>query len=237
MPSTFSASKAAMMMSCHASANLDIAIPNWTPPVEDRAADNAANRGTAKHEIVAPIMSMSATEIEQFAKLLSYVAEVRRRRIFKTIVEQRTIVNWLDSKPPTTVDLVLYVQDELHILDSKWGKIPVSAHNNAQLLYYAVTWAHLAPKAKEVHLHIMQPAIDNFEEVVVSSSELHKFMLDAQATDRAITAGSVNFGPSDECKFCPANPHGRGQKGSPLCPTMMNMLYPPVVHEDDILGL
>ena len=46
MPEKFSASRVARHMQCHASANLDLAIPNWTPPVEDPNQDNAANRGT-----------------------------------------------------------------------------------------------------------------------------------------------------------------------------------------------
>ena len=67
MPERFSASVAARHMACHASANLDLAIPNWTPPVEDLAKDNAANRGTAMHEIFAKVMELPAKDIEKIS--------------------------------------------------------------------------------------------------------------------------------------------------------------------------
>lgn len=44
------------------------------------------------------------------------------------------------------------------------------------------------------------------------------------------------FSPGDHCKFCPANPHGRGAKGKPYCPAMMGLLYPqPAVNYDEML--
>jgi hypothetical protein len=44
--------------------------------------------------------------------------------------------------------------------------------------------------------------------------------------------------PSDHCKFCPAYPHSRAaEKGSPPCPVTLQLLYPKVVNEDEILAL
>ena len=50
-------------------------------------------------------------------------------------------------------------------------------------------------------------------------------------------AGDTTLVPNDHCTFCPANPHSRGDKGSPLCPPMMQKLYPFDVDEDAILAL
>ena len=58
------------------------------------------------------------------------------------------VAEWLPSKPGTTADLVLYVADEIHVIDLKTGKIPVLVYDNQQLLFYAATYGHLAPKAK-----------------------------------------------------------------------------------------
>lgn len=237
MPQRFSASKAAMHMACHASANLDLAIVGWQEPVEDRAADNAANRGTAKHAMLEPILELSAKDIGYMARVLQYVADLRSTRRFKVLVEQEVKAEWLTTSPTTKADLVLYTQDEIHVLDQKWGKIPVDVYENVQLLFYAACYAELAPKAKGVTVHIMQPYCDTFESWFVSTTRLGQFMDEARKTEAAIQAGSVKFGPSDECKFCPANPHSRTQKGSPLCPAMMQLLYPPILHEDEILGL
>lgn len=237
MPERLSASVAGRHMACHASAQLDLAIPNWTPPVEDRTADNAANRGSHKHKVLEPIMEMSAKDIGYMAQYLQYVADLRSTRRFKVLIEHPVKATWLTTQPGTTADLVLYTQDEIHVLDGKWGKIPVEVKENEQLLFYAACYGGLAPKAKGVTAHILQPYADNFESWFIDTNRLAQFMAEAQAAEAAIQGGSVTFGPGDHCKFCPANPHSRGQKGSPLCPAMMQMLYPSHVNEDEILSL
>lgn len=224
-------------MACHASANLDLAIPNWTPPVEDRSADNAANRGTAKHEMLEPLMRLTSKEIDGMARYLRYVADLRATRRFKVLVEESVEATWLTTKPRTTADLVLYTQDELHIIDGKWGRIPVDPVDNAQLLFYAVCYAPLAPKAKGATLHILQPAIDNFDSWFADTTVLAAYMQEAMAAEKQIQAGDTTFGPSENCRFCPANPHTRGLKGKPLCPELMKVLYPDKTDESAILAL
>lgn len=236
MPEKFSASRVARHMQCHASANLDLAIPNWTPPVQDPNKDNAANRGTHFHEVFAEIMSFGAKDLQKFSEATTYIAELRKRRRFNVLIEQQMYADWLPTKPGTTADLVLYVSDEIHIVDLKTGKIPVSAVGNAQLLFYAATYGHLAPKAKGVYLHIVQPWADVMEYWFADVSVIAQFMNDATTTETAIQAGSTQFSPGDGCQFCPANPHGRGLKGQPLCPAMLELLYPRLIDEDEILG-
>jgi hypothetical protein len=226
MASTFSASQASKFKACHASANLDLAIPNWTPPERDDAADNAANRGTQMHEMFASIMTLSPKDAFQMARAIEYIAVLRAKRRFKVLIEQPMKAMWMRLTPTTTADLVLYTQDELHVIDLKTGKIPVSAVDNDQLLFYAATYGPLAPKAKEVHLHIVQPWADVIEEWVVSVPDLQQWMLDACVAEVAILNGSTTFNPGDHCQFCPANPHGRGARGAPNCPAMMQLLYP-----------
>lgn len=237
MPKRFSASNAAMMMNCHASANLDLAIPNWTEPVVDRTA-GAKGKGTNYHKIFEDVFQLPAKDIGHFATMFQYVAELRSTRRFKVLTEFQMTAEWLPSKPQTTTDLVLYTQDEIHVLDPKTGKIPVEVVGNEQLLFYAACVAPLAPKAKGVTLHILQPWADGCRSWFADTNTIRQFMDDAIATDLAITAGDTTFGPSDHCKFCPANPHSRGDKGSPLCPEMMQLLYPQTrVDTDEILSL
>lgn len=237
MPERFSASVAGRHIACHASANLELAIPHWTPPVEDRTKDNAANRGTRWHEIFASVMEMPPGDMAKLVSAMEYIVQLRTRRRFKVLVETSAKANWLQGAPSTTADLVLYTQDELHIVDLKTGRIPVEVEDNEQLLYGAVTYAPLAPKAKGAELHILQPWADGNKSWFASAARLEQFMLEAQAAEQAILAGDTTFGPSDHCKFCPANPHSRGEKGAPLCPAMMKMLYPQPLEEDEILNL
>ena len=235
MAERFSASVASRHMACRASANLELAIPNWAPPEVDPDADNAANRGTQMHEMFAGVMGLPLKDQKNFAAALKYVADLRSTRRFKVLIEEKVTAHWLVSKPSTTVDLVLYVQDEIHVLDLKTGKIPVDPVGNEQLMYYALSFGHLAPKAKGVTLHIVQPWAGVMESWFASTSDLMRFMAQARTAETAILAGDTTFGPSDACKFCAANPHGRGAKGRPFCPALMEMYYPTIVDEAAIL--
>jgi Protein of unknown function (DUF2800) len=237
MAERFSASVAGKHMACHASANLDAAILGWKEPVEDREVDNAANRGTSMHEIFASVMRLPKNDMFQMSRAIDYVTALRATRKFHVLVEHSVKATWLASCPDTTVDLVLYTADEIHVLDLKTGRIPVEVVGNEQLLYYGVSFAGLAPRAKGVTLHIVQPWADNMSSWFADTLVLKQFMADALAAEAAIAAGDVTFGPSDHCMFCPANPHARGLKGEPCCPVMLQLLYPKVVDEDEILGL
>lgn len=233
-PLRFSASRAEMIMACHASANLELAIPGWQPPVVDDTA-GAKGHGSMVHKVFENVNALPAKEIAAFAKVLTYVAELRSTRRFKVLIEPKIQATWLPSAPNTTADLVLYTQDECHVIDLKWGRIEVPVAHNGQLMYYGVSFAPLAPRAKGVTLHVLQPLIDNMESWFADTNTLREFMDEAIATDHAVTAGSTKFGPSDHCTFCPANPHSRGDKGRPFCPAMMNLLYPAPFEEDAIL--
>lgn len=224
-------------MACPGSADLTRSIPGWVPPVVDETK-GARGRGTLIHEIMANILGLSPSEMQHLGEAVDYVAALRKRRRFKQLVEETVTAEWLPSKPKTTVDLVLYVQDELHIVDWKTGAIEVKVEDNPQLLFYAATHHHLAPMAKEFHLHIVQPwSKHGSSEWVVSAKELAAFMNDAIDTDRKILAGDTTLSPSDNCTFCPAYPHSRGEKGTPLCPAAMQVLYPTPYDEDEILAL
>lgn len=238
MTERFSASSAARHMACPASANLPLAIPNWSPPdpvVED--ARPVIAKGHKLHENFADITALPAADIKAMISALQYVADIRSQRKFKVLNEEPVTATWLTSKPGTTADLVLYTQDEMHVFDLKTGRIPVEVIGNKQLLFYGVCYAPLAPKAKGITLHIVQPWAEGNQSWYVDTNVLKQFMDDAIAAEKKILAGDTTFGPSDSCKFCPANPHSRGLKGKPLCPAMMKLLYPPIVDEDEILSM
>ena len=224
-------------MSCHAAANLELAIPGFVEPERDPAA-GAAGVGTMIHEILELSSALTLGQLSGLIEALQFLEGMKQRRRYKTGIELDLTADWLPSKPKTKVDLVLYLVDELHVIDWKTGKIEVYADHNKQLLYYAACVLHLAPKAKGVWLHIVQPWADgHIDSSWASREDLEDFMAEAVATDIAITAGSTKFGPTEKgCLFCPANPHSRGNKGSPSCPVMLDLLYPPVLDEADILG-
>ena len=230
-----SASNAAKHMSCHASANLELAIPGWTEPT---ASDTKASaRGTNMHTVLESSGEFTPSEQMAMAEAMLYVAALRKTRRFTQLLEAAGEGWWLKSKPKTKGDVVLYVADQLDVVDYKFGKIPVDVLDNKQLFYYALAFSFLAPKAKGVTVHIVQPLANNITSVWISTAELEAFRLESIAAEDAIEAGDTTFGPSENCKFCPANPHGRGLKGRPFCPAMMKMLYPShALDVDDVLS-
>lgn len=222
-------------MGCHASANLELAIPGYQGPIEDPTANNAATRGTHMHEIMAEIMQLKPTDARKFSEAAVYMSELAARRRFTRLVEEEMTADWLVSTPKTTADLVLFTKDEMHVVDLKTGKIPVDPVENKQLMYYGATYGHMAPKAKGIHLHIVQPWAGIMDSWFADTARIAQFMVDARAAEAAILAGDTTFSPGDHCTFCPANPHTRVAKGHPVCPAMQELLYPRLMNESDIL--
>lgn len=249
MPKRLSASNASKFIACHASANLEVAIPGFIEP--DRVYGGAAQAGTDVHKVIEDLLGIeyvtksrtskfSAKDMMAVGKMLTYIGEVWSRRRFTVLSEEKVVATWLTTQPSTTADIVMFTQDEIHIMDPKWGTIPVEVVGNKQLLFYAACYGQLAPKAKGVTVHILQPRADNLASWFIDAATLKQFMDEAVAAELAIESGDVTMSPGDHCTFCPANPHSRGGKGTPSCPVMMDLLgYVPAipVDEDEILSL
>ena len=233
----FSASYAAQFISCPGSADLENAIPGFKYPKKNDDK-GARGKGTKLHEWFAETAEWSAKDLRNIAEALTYVAELKAQRRFNVLSEETVEADWLEKRPSTTADLVLYLQDELHIIDWKTGVIPVSPVNNAQLMFYALCFRHLAPQATGAWLHIVQPwATNGCSSWWASAENLQDFMILAQQTEQKIQAGDPTLSPSDHCTFCPAYPHSRSEKGRPLCPVTMQLLYPDPFDEEEVLAL
>lgn len=237
MPERMSASNISKHVHCHASANLEVAIPGYQPP--DKGGNTKASiKGTDIHKILENAGEYTPKEMLGISEAMRYVAELRMQRRFTMLREVHGEGWWLQQKPPTTADVVLHVSDELHIVDYKFGKIPVSAQGNTQGMYYSLAFLPLAPKAKHVTFHILQPFAKNFDSVQFSMNELDQFRKDTAAAEQAILAGSTQFMPGDHCQFCPANPHTRGARGTKFCPAMLQLLYPrSEANEEDVFDI
>ena len=187
------------------------------------------------HELFAAVATLKPSEMKAFVEAMAYVSNLRSQRRFTVLSEQTEIADWLPRPVPTTADLVLYTQDELHIVDFKWGKIFVEVVDNEQLLYYAATYAKKAPRATQVTMHIVQPNADNIASWTVDTLDLAAFMGRATVAQDKLFNGQLDFMPGDHCTFCPAYPHSRAAKGSVMCPVTMELLYPAPFDEAALL--
>lgn len=112
-----------------------------------------------------------------------------------------------------SADCVLIHGNALHVIDFKYGKgVPVSPEENPQLMLYALgvydKYKMLYP-ISNIHLHIIQPRIDNSSEWVLDIKELTEFgELVKQKSAEALDEDRRQFNPSSEaCRFC----RGRNQ--------------------------
>jgi len=137
------------------------------------------------------------------------------------IVERSRIARWLKTKPRTTADIVIRQGNLLVIIDLKMGSILVEAMGNEQLLYYAATYRE---SEEEIELYIFQ-AKGNFDPWIITDKFLESWMKKLQDSETAILAGDVSLTAGKHCTFCPANPQSRGDRGTPSCPVMVEVLF------------
>jgi len=97
----FSASQASKYHNCHASANLEEAIPGWSFKKKERA--QARDAGTAQHEVFENLLLHSVDRLAA-AYLLRELADVRGKARTKLIKDQREFLIWWfmkeQSAPP-----------------------------------------------------------------------------------------------------------------------------------------
>lgn len=178
---------------------------------------------TSANVIDTRLKSVEPRFILFLAEALEYVADLidEMEDDYTLLVEEKREADWLTTRPKTTADVILYDSKRFLVLDLKAGEIPVDATNNTQLMYYA--WTMGARDYSDAELHIMQR--NNFNSWIVSHERLEQWSEDMLDSERAILAGDLTLTPGAHCTFCPANPHGRGDKGNKACPVQLSMLY------------
>lgn len=201
-------------MSCHAASNLEAALPGYQPV---DSGSPAASRGTDIHAVLAAALVVGTNaDLKDIIKMLQYVADLRDSRRFNMLVEHKMWMSWMQDPSQTTADVVLYLMDEIHIIDHKAGSIVVDPDAPQLITYAAAALSEgLAPKAEGVWLHVNQPRANNQVKTWISRKEVERFIQEQKRHEEEMAAGDLSFGPSYKaCLFCPANPASRGAKGN-----------------------
>jgi hypothetical protein len=202
-------------MTCPGSVRLEALMP-YEP------AGEAAALGTALHELSERILrgeqiddpDIPADHIEMaqsYANYVNGISEKPRKKLIEVNLDAG-----LKSLHPSlggTADAVVVEGNHLHIIDAKFGRVPVEAENNKQLMTYALGAMRQlnAPDTIECTMHIFQPRAGHSkwtvsgEDLIYHGEELKRY------AEWALSPDAPTFPSPDACKYC---------KAKTICPSM-----------------
>ena len=210
-----SASRAERFMTCPGSVRLEALMP-YEP------AGEAAALGTALHELSERILrgeqiddpDIPADHIEMaqsYANYVNGISEKPRKKLIEVNLDAG-----LKSLHPSlggTADAVVVEGNHLHIIDAKFGRVPVEAENNKQLMTYALGAMRQlnAPADIQCTMHIFQPRAGH-SKWTVSGVDLISHGHDLVNSARlALSPDAPTIPSPDACKYC---------KAKTICPSM-----------------
>ena len=215
-----------------------------------------AEIGTMLHDRVNKMITVGGrewiegvTEEQRIAlvKAASYYNDLKNTcfEVVKEIHEETFSLKFLMDGMQGTADSVLILYDEdtnkchIHVIDYKFGVgVPVKAHNNYQLMLYALG-VYMHPEINNIvrykcnlgsnqqpfrfttaHLHIVQPYLENSKwlltpEELTSLITGSRMQLIKQAIVNANEPAAVRIPSTKACQFC---------RAKPTCPALNSML-------------
>jgi CRISPR/Cas system-associated exonuclease Cas4 (RecB family) len=203
-----SASRADRFMTCPGSVRLESQMPQ-EPPGE------AAALGTMLHELAERMLrgeeiddpDVSPEHIKlakSYADFVNNLVENPRKRLIEVNVDDG--LKSLHQSLGGTADAVLVDGNHLHIIDAKFGRVPVEAENNRQLLTYAVGVMRKfnAPKDITCTMHIFQPMVGHSSWTVDGARLIQHGVDLQQAATLALSYDAPTNPNPDACKYCRA---------------------------------
>lgn len=225
-----SASSAHRWLACTPSARLEEQFPDTTSEAarEGTLAHELAELKVrnyfysvefGKRKMNAAIKKLKAANEELWQKemqgytdqYLDYIKTVALAGKTKPYVVIESRVDFSEWVPEGfgTADCILLRGEELHVFDFKYGKgVPVSSEGNPQMMLYAlgaVARYNMLFSIKKIHLHIIQPRIDNTSEWSCNMEQLQEFGEYVRSRARLAIDGAGEFCPGEsQCRFCRA---------------------------------
>lgn len=210
-----SASGSSRWIRCPASINACASYPESTNP--------AAEYGTAAHELSeiclenykspndyldTKMTNGVLVDEEMVGGVIEYINYVQAiEGVYDSIlIEQRLDFSHIVPEGFGTADLVMFNEEELHIVDLKFGKGIVHAENNSQLSLYALGALHahgFLNDFKKVTMHIAQPRANHFDTWETTPEALEKWAEWVKERAQLALSDEAPYEPSAEaCKYC-----------------------------------
>lgn len=218
---TLSASSSHRWLNCTPSARLEEKFENISSDV--------SKEGTAAHalceykvlialgkKLERPISSYNSDEMEEHTdSYMNYVLEeleIAKEKCKDPIIliEQRLDFSNYVPNGFGTGDCIIVADDNLHIIDFKYGKgVLVDANNNPQMMLYALGALNIYEAIYDINnikMTIFQPRRENISSFEISVNDLKKWAK-SELKEKANLAykGEGEFKCGDWCRFCRAS--------------------------------
>ena len=137
-----------------------------------------------------------------------------------------------------TCDCIIIGNNTMHVIDLKYGKgVPVSAHNNPQMMLYAlgayVEYSFLY-HIETVKMIIVQPRLDSVSEFVLPASALLAWGLDLKPIALRAFNGEGEFVQGEHCKFCKAKATCRARSDFFIPLEEYKQAKPPLISNEEV---
>lgn len=154
------------------------------------------------------------------------------------VVEKRLDFSNIVPEGFGTGDCILIVNEDLHIIDFKYGKgVPVSAEDNPQMRLYALgalnEYSFLFP-IKNVIMHIVQPRLDNFSKEQITTIDLNTWAESIKPIAQQAIKGEGEYKCGDWCRFCKAKATCRARADSFKPLEAFGQALPPLIDNQQV---
>lgn len=140
-----------------------------------------------------------------------------------------------------TADCLIFLGDELHVVDFKYGKgVAVSAEDNPQLKLYALGAIHdyalIYGGITKVKLAIVQPRLNTISEWGLTADELRAWGETIKPIAQEAFEGSPTCKAGDWCRFCNAKVECKARAKHYAEVALMPRHDPRLMTNDDLAG-
>lgn len=213
----FSPSQLSRILACPASAQEATRAPVQT-------SSPYAQHGTMLHDIIAnvllsdgvpsgypPFNKLEVVDQNHVLDCFDYVQVLYKQMADDYSVDIEKSIkldSWGLDEIWGTADVRIQSDRDLHVIDWKFGSgVQVFAQNNEQSLAYAAGAVGFPSSIERVHIHIVQPPLNHFDEWVVSYDELKEWVFGVlePGIQEANTKEPAHHPGEKQCRFCPAS--------------------------------
>jgi len=142
---------------------------------------------------------------DEMIEAVSQYVEFVRSKQGERFVELKISLDQIIENGFGTVDAVVIQDQDLHIFDYKHGKgVKVSSERNTQLMLYALGVCRTRG-FEQIHLHIVQPRINNFCSYTLSYNDLYTFGEEVKIkAAMALSNNAKRIAGEKQCRWCKA---------------------------------